>query len=296
MSRQYAPYASTRDSYPGSGYQSAAPADPAVDQQTAYRSDRERRRAARRGAGYGRVPRATYADYDTYDPAYDDLAYDDADTDYTEYEFPADYHEPLDRRWIWVAGVAGVILMVAVICTGIILGGGDSGTVSAGATTSADAEPTAAPSASATPSAAAPAPVYPSLPPETVTTVTPSATATPATPAPAPAPTAPAPVVVPEAPVADPALAARTVTYHVTGNRQLIDLITVIYTDQQGALQTDVNVALPWVKTVVLDPGVSLSSVTATSVGGQLNCSIVDGSGAAVAVQANNSMIATCTR
>ena len=103
-------------------------------------------------------------------------------------------------------------------------------------------------------------------------------------------------MVVPEAPVADPALAARTVTYHVTGNRQLIDLITVIYTDQQGALQTDVNVALPWVKTVVLDPGVSLSSVTATSVGGQLNCSIVDGSGAAVAVQANNSMIATCTR
>ncbi len=78
-------------------------------------------------------------------------------------------------------------------------------------------------------------------------------------PAPEPAPVAPAPVVVPEAPVADPALAARTVTYHVTGNRQLLDLVTVIYTDQQGALQTDVNAALPWVKTVTLDPGVSLS-------------------------------------
>lgn len=293
MSRQYAPYASTRDSYSGSGYQPAAVTDPEADQRAGYRSDRERRRAARRGAGYGRVPRPTYANYDTYDPAYDDLAYDEADTDYTEYEFPADYHEPLDRRWIWVAGVAGVILMVAVICTGIILGGGDSGTVSAGVTTSADAEPTTPPSASATPSAAAPAPVVPSLPPETVTTVTPSATATSV---PAPVPAAPAPVVVPETPVADPALAARTVTYHVTGNRQLIDLITVIYTDQRGALQTDVNVALPWVKTVTLDPGVTLSSVTATSVGGQLNCSIVDGSGAAVAVQANNSMIATCTR
>lgn len=294
MSRQYAPYSTTRDSYSGSGYQSAALTDPEADQQSEYRSGRERRRAARRGAGYGRIPRASYANYDTYDPAYDEVAYDDeADTDYTEYEFPADYHEPLDRRWIWVAGVAGVILMVAVICTGVILGGGDSGTVSAGVTTSADAEPTAQPSASAAPRATAPAPAVPSLPPETVTTVTPSATAAPV---PEPVPTAPAPVVVPEAPLADPALAARTVTYHVTGNRQLLDLITVIYTDQQGALQTDVNVALPWVKTVTLDPGVSLTSVTATSVGGQLNCSIVDGSGAAVAVQANNTMIASCTR
>ena len=65
----------------------------------------------------------------------------------------------------------------------------------------------------------------------------------------------------------------------MTGNRNLIDLVTVIYTDSQGALQTDVNVALPWAKTVVLDPGVSLSSVTATSVAGQLNCSITDASG-----------------
>jgi hypothetical protein len=82
----------------------------------------------------------------------------------------------------------------------------------------------------------------------------------------------------------------------VTGNRQLIDLVTVIYTDQQGALQTDVNVALPWSKTVVLDPGVSLSSVTATSVMGQLNCSISDAAGALIAQQNANSMIATCTK
>ena len=152
MSRQYAPYSTTRDSYSGSGYRSAEPTDPEADQQPGYLSDRERRRAARRGAGYGRVPRATYANYDTYDPAYDEVVYDDeADTDYADYEFPADYHEPLDRRWIWVAGVAGVILMVAVICTGVILGGGDSGTVTAGATTSADADPTAQPSATAAP-------------------------------------------------------------------------------------------------------------------------------------------------
>jgi hypothetical protein len=87
----------------------------------------------------------------------------------------------------------------------------------------------------------------------------------------------------------------RTITYQVTGSRQLLDLITVIYTDQQGALQTEVNVALPWSKTVVLNPGVDLTSVTATSITGQLNCSITDAGGAAIAAQTNNSMIATCT-
>lgn len=299
MSRQFSPYSTTRESYSGSGYRSEQAADPDAEQQTGYRADRARRRAARHGAGYGRVTRdapSTYATYEHYDDTtdydaseYDAAKYDEADTDYTDYQFPADYHEPLDRRWIWVAGVAGVILMVAVICTGVILGGGDSGTISAGTTSSAPDEP----SAVATPGAGAPAVGIPALPPETVTTVTPTPSASVV---PTPEPTAPAPIVVPEAPVADPALAARTITYQVTGNRQLIDLITVIYTDQRGALQTDMNVALPWVKTVTLDPGVALTSVTATSVGGQLNCSIIDGSGAALAVQGNNSMITTCTR
>jgi hypothetical protein len=125
--------------------------------------------------------------------------------------------------------------------------------------------------------------VVPSLTPETVTTVSPTAEAAP--------PAAPAEAVPPP-----PAPSPRTVTYRVTGSRQLIDLVTVIYTDQQGALQTDVNVALPWAKTVVLDPGVELKSVTATSVMGQLNCSITDAAGALIAAQNNNSMIATCTQ
>ena len=113
-----------------------------------------------------------------------------------------------------------------------------------------------------------------------MTTVTPTASASP-TVAPTAAATAPAP---------------NTITYRVTGNRNLIDLVTVIYTDAQGALQTDVNVALPWAKTVVLDPGVTLGSVTATSVTGQLNCSITDAAGTAIAVQNNNTMIANCTK
>jgi hypothetical protein len=201
--------------------------------------------------------------------------------DYDDFEDYADY-QPIDRRWIWVAGVAGAILLVAVICTFVILGGGDSGSVTTtvvAPTTSQPAATTSAPPVATTPSAPPPAA---SLPPETVTTVTPTASAPPST---APTDAAPAPVPVPNA-----------ITYRVTGTRNLIDLVTVIYTDSQGALQTDVNVALPWAKTVVLDPGVSLSSVTATSVAGQLNCSITDASGTAIAVQNNNTMIANCTK
>jgi hypothetical protein len=210
-------------------------------------------------------------EFDDYD--------DDYDEDYDDYD---EYVDPIDRRWIWVAGVAGVILLVAVICTVVILGGGDSGSVSK--TVSPPAATSQAPTATAAPpvatSRAAVPPPGP-LTPETVTTVAPEPTASAE-----PAPTAPA-VSAP-----DP----RTITYQVTGNRQLLDMITVIYTDQQGALQTEVNVALPWTKTVVLDPGVNLTSVTATSLMGQLDCSITDAGGATIAAQATNTMITTCTK
>jgi hypothetical protein len=202
--------------------------------------------------------------------------------EYDDYEDIEEYYEPIDRRWVWIAGVAGAILLVAVICTVVILGGGDSGSVSttvAPPVTTSQPAITSAPPAARTPSSPPPAAT---LPPETVTTVTPTASATPSE-----APTESAP---------PPAPGPNTITYRVTGNRNLLDLVTVIYTDSQGALQTDVNVALPWAKTIVLDPGVTLSSVTATSVAGQLNCSIADASGTAIAVQNNNTMIANCTK
>ena len=221
----------------------------------------------------------TVDDRDRYDDNEDPDDYDDYDDD-GEIE---EYYEPIDRRWIWVAGVAGAILLVAVICTVVILGGGDSGSVSTTVappvTTSQPAATTSAAPVTTTPSA--PPPVA-SLPPETVTTVTPTASVPPST-----TPTQAAP---PQAP------APNAITYRVTGNRNLLDLVTVIYTDSQGALQTDVNVALPWSKTVVLDPGVTLSSVTATSLTGQLNCSITDAAGAAIAAQNNNTMITNCTK
>lgn len=230
------------------------------------------------------------ADSLDYDADYDADYATDLDADYDEYtdEYAAltDYDEArIDRRWMWIAGVAGAILFIAVVTTSVILGGGDSGSVSVTSTSGAPTSTAAPATTAAPPAAVTPAPAVPSLPPETMTTVSPTAEAPPAA-APAPTEVAPPPV----------AAAPGTITYRVTGTRPLLDLVTVIYTDQQGALQTDVNVALPWTKTVVLDPGVSLGSVTATSVTGQLNCSIADASGALIAAQNNNSMIATCTK
>lgn len=232
--------------------------------------------SGRTSDGYNHNPESDYpVDYDNYDADYDD-----------EVTF---YEEPIDRRWIWVAVVAGAVLLVAVICTVVILGGGDSGSVSATLTSPA-AQPTQTtqPAQDATSKPVPPraAPTAP-LSPETVTTVTPSPSATAA-----PAPVAPPAEAAPPAAAVSP----NTITYRVTGNRQLIDLVTIVYTDAQGALQTDINVALPWAKTVVLNPGVTLKSVTATSVAGQLNCSITDAAGAVIMAQNNNTMITTCTQ
>jgi hypothetical protein len=91
-------------------------------------------------------------------------------------------------------------------------------------------------------------------------------------------------------------VAARTFVYRVTGTKPLFDLVTVIYTDAQGAPRTDLNVSLPWSRTVVMNPGVQIRSVVATSLTGQLNCSIIDGAGQPVAMSTSSSMIPTCTR
>ena len=229
-----------------------------------------------------------YADYGDRGDRHDhDGSADDVE-DYDDYDEYGDYegyaHDPDDRRWLWVATVAGIVLLIAVAGTMMILSGGDSGTTSATVAPSLSSPapyPTGAPSPSAVPTPSATRPPA-ALSPETVTSVTP----------PPAAATTPPPTDAAPPPAADP----RTVTYQVTGNRQLLDLVTVIYTDHQGALQTEVNVALPWTKQVVLDPGVDLSSVTATSIAGQLNCTITDASGATLASQNNNTMIANCTR
>ena len=227
-------------------------------------------------------PADDYGSENFDDHEFDDYDFDDYDIDEAR----------IDRRWMWIAGVTGAILFVSVIIASLILGGGDSGSVSATVVSTEPTTSAAAPAPSPTPRVAAP-PAMPSLPAETVITVTP-----------APDPTAqtqtarPAPPLIPDpqASAPPPPAVPGTVTYRITGEKRLIDMVTVIYTDQQGALVTDVNVSLPWSKSVVLNPGVTLSSVTATSVAGKLNCSITDANGALIAVQNSNSIITNCTR
>ncbi len=167
--------------------------------------------------------------------------------------------------------------MLAVIASAVIVNGGDSGSTSATVVVP--------PSRSTTPR------LVPALPPETVTTVTPSSRP--------PSPTAtstvqtPPPVATPPVP---PDVAARTFVYRVTGTKGLLDLVSVVYTDASGAPQTDFNVSLPWSRTIVLNPGVGMRSVVATSLTGRLNCSIADSVGDAIAISTSSTMIATCSR
>lgn len=92
------------------------------------------------------------------------------------------------------------------------------------------------------------------------------------------------------------ALNPRTVIYTVTGTKQLLDLVNVVYTDARGYPQTEFNVSLPWSKMIVLNPGVQTESVVATSFYGRLNCSIVNAAGQTVLTSASNGIVATCTR
>lgn len=206
--------------------------------------------------------------------------------DYADYPYEADYDDfdgaPVDQRWRPIAVIAGGVFLTAAVTTAVILnsdnGGAQDTVVGPPPTRTVVATPRpTAPSASRSP--------------ETVTTLTPAVPPSQSSSVPS------APAVVPEAAVpAPPMVNPRTVVYQVTGTKQLLDLVSVVYTDENGIPHTELNVALPWTKTVVLNPGVNIESVTATSLFGRLNCAIVDAAGQALAVSANNSMVTTCTR
>ena len=187
------------------------------------------------------------------------------------------------------------MLVLAVIATIVIVNGGDS------ASTTATVVPSPTRTVIATPRPTTPgAPPTTSLPPETVTTLPPRSTAPSTGPTntptaePSAAPTATAPPEI--RPSSPPPVNPRTVVYTVSGTKQLLDLVTVIYTDARGLPHTDFNVALPWSKTIVLNPGVQTKSVIATSLYGQLNCAIGNAEGQTIVASNTSTMIATCTR
>jgi hypothetical protein len=215
---------------------------------------------------------------DDYHSNHDDYP-DDYDSDYDDYDDVVYYDD--STRWRWVAVVAGVVLILAVIGTVVIVIGGDTATKTAriqppapvGTRPPTKTSPaTTSPRAATTPST--------SLPPETMTTVTPSAIT----------PTEAAPPPTPE-------VDQRTITYTISGTRQPGDFVTVTYIDGTGAPRTDFNVTLPWSMTVTPSGGdMLLKSVTAVSLASHLNCSITDVNGRAVTSENFNTIATTCDR
>ncbi|MGZ4514385.1 MAG: MmpS family transport accessory protein [Mycobacterium sp.] len=198
---------------------------------------------------------------------------------------------PAELRWRPVTAVLGAVVAVGAIATAVIINSGDS--ASTRATVAPAPQPvTSAPATtrSSVPPSAQPSPSQ--LPPEKFTTVT-TPSASPSL-APTGTPTAAPPLTLTPPPSA--ALNPRTVIYSVTGTKQLLDLVNIVYTDGSGSSQAEFNVSLPWTKAVILNPGVQTPSVVATSFYGRLNCSIVNAAGQLVAASTTNSSLATCTR
>jgi hypothetical protein len=218
----------------------------------------------------------------------DDESYDEADLQ-DGYDDSAWAPE---GRWRPVTAILGAVVGLGAIATAVIINSGDS--TSTKATVGPPASLTSAPLAPQTtaPRSASPSPSQATqLPPETVTTVTPPSALP--TMGPTRTPTAaPAPTIAPPPAALNP----RTVIYTVTGTKQLLDLVNVVYTDARGYPQTEFNVSLPWSKAVVLNPGVQTESVVATSFYSRLNCLVANAAGQAVLASTNNGIMATCTR
>ncbi len=201
-----------------------------------------------------------------------------------------------DSRWRPATAILGAVVALGAIATAVIINSGDSASTKATVGAPAPRTVTSAPATTRTtvapsaPNSAGPSPSRTQeLAPETVTTVTtPSA-------APTTAPTG-TPTAAPPPTAAAPALNPRTVVYSVTGTKQLLDLVNVVYTDARGYPQTEFNVSLPWSKMIVLNPGVETQSVVATSFYGRLNCSIINAAGQTVVASANSTNLATCAR
>ena len=215
----------------------------------------------------------------------------DAADSYPEDDGYGELAWPTDRRWRPVVAFVGAVVAVGAVATAVIINSGDSASTKATVGAPAPRPVTSAPRTTNPPSAStSPSPStsgVPQLPPETVTTVTTPSAAPTRTPTAAPLPTYLPPTA---------ALNPGTVVYSVTGTKQLLDLVNIVYTDARGFPQTEFNVSLPWSKVVVLNPGVQTQSVIATSLYGRLNCSIVNAAGQTVVASVNNASLATCTR
>ena len=149
---------------------------------------------------------------------------------------------PKAPRWLWIAAAAAVVLVTALVIALVIANG-------------TARKQTAVPALPATPSSQNPVP-------KTSTSPSPSASA-------------PGPATTEPSQPAD-ASAMQTVVYNVSGDGRAI---SITYVDNDGMMQTEFNVGLPWTKEVSLpESGSKTPNVTIVNIGHDVTCSVtVDG-------------------
>jgi hypothetical protein len=149
---------------------------------------------------------------------------------------------PKAPRWLWIAAAAAVVLVTALVVALVIANG------------------------TARKQTAVPA--LPETPTSENVTPKPSTSPSPSAAAPAPATTEPS----------QPGEAGgmQTVVYNVSGDGRAI---SITYVDNDGMMQTEFNVGLPWTKEVSLpESGSKMPNVTIVNIGHDVTCSVtVDG-------------------
>lgn len=153
-----------------------------------------------------------------------------------------DPEKPKAPRWLWIAAVAAVLLVTALVVALVIANGTAS-------------KQTAVPALPSSPSSSRPIPVVPRSPSQSAR--------------------APEPATTEPGQPADPG-SMQTVVYNVSGNGRAI---SITYVDNEGMMQTEFNVGLPWTKEVSLpESGSKTPNVTIVNIGHDVTCSVtIDG-------------------
>ncbi|WP_292989818.1 MmpS family transport accessory protein [Mycobacterium sp.] len=153
-----------------------------------------------------------------------------------------DPEKPKAPRWLWIAAVAAVLLVTALVVALVIANGTAS-------------KQTAVPALPSTPNSQRPVPVVPRSPSRSAQ--------------------APGPATTEPGQPADPG-SMQTVIYNVSGDGRAI---SITYVDNDGMMQTEFNVGLPWTKEVSLpESGSKTPNVTIVNIGHDVTCSVtIDG-------------------
>ena len=150
--------------------------------------------------------------------------------------------KPKAPRWLWIGAASAVVLVTALVIALVIANG-------------TARKQTAVPALPTTPSSPRPVPVVP--------------------PSPSHSARAPEPAITEPSQPADPR-SMQTVDYIVSGDGRAI---SITYVDNDGMMQTEFNVGLPWTKEVSLpESGSKTPNVTIVNIGHDVTCSVtVDG-------------------